>query len=98
MAPPRSTRLDLYAVHNAKGRKVIQGQANCNESLTSRVTGVECLGIVHCEQKVSSCMFVTLICHHVSHVHVILVHVTITLQTLQQQLYFNNKKLDVANF
>jgi hypothetical protein len=39
-----------------------------------------------------------LICHHVSHIHVILVHIAITLHALQQQLYFNNKKLDVANF
>jgi hypothetical protein len=42
-------------------------------------------------------MVVSLFCYHVSHAHVILVHVAITLQALQQQLYFNDKKLDVAN-
>ncbi len=42
----------------------------------------------------SSCTLLNSVCQLVAHIHVFLVHVVITLQPLQQQLYFHNKKFD----
>ena len=42
----------------------------------------------------SSCTLLNSVCQLVAHIHVFLVHAVITLQLLQQQLYFHNKKFD----
>ena len=42
----------------------------------------------------SNCTLLNSVCQLVAHIHVFLVHAVITLQPLQQQLYFHNKKFD----
>ena len=51
--------------------------------------------ICNCVIRINSnCTLLNSVCQLVAHIHVFLVHAVITLQPLQQQLYFHNKKFD----
>ena len=51
--------------------------------------------ICNCVIRINSnCTLLNSVCQLVAHLHVFLVHAVITLQPLQQQLYFHNKKFD----
>ena len=51
--------------------------------------------ICNCVIRINSnCNLLNSVCQLVAHLHVFLVHAVITLQPLQQQLYFHNKKFD----
>ena len=51
--------------------------------------------ICNCDVRINSnCTLLNSVCQLVAHLHVFLVHAVITLQLLQQQLYFHNKKFD----